>query len=459
LPDQLIAQLLKGGEMKKIVLLSLVALGVIALACAPAPTPAPTAAPPTVAPKPTEVVAAKPTDAPKPTTAPTVAPATKVKLTLWYALSGNAGKVFEALVKKFNDTHPNTQVDVIFQGSYADIAQKLTAAVTAKTLPDVAQMGGAPTMADSGVIVPIGDLVGKADLDDIHPGFWDYNKMGNKIISMPFNNSVPVLYYNKDLFTAAGLDPNKPPTNWDELLKAAQALTKPGQWGFNTDTNTHWYLSAMIMQNGGKILSDDGKKVVYNSAEGIEALQFWGDLVTKHRVMPPNQHGQAGADFTAGKLGMIMRSSASLGSIQSEVKFNVGVAPLPCRKVCSEPLGGASILIFKSTPEKQKAAWEFTQWMTNAENTVDLFVQLGYLPLRKSVADNAALKAYIQKSPNAQALVDATKYASAIPLFNELGNSDEQLRKAVEKVELGSASAKDALDAAATLINKNLAGQ
>ena len=80
------------------------------------------------------------------------------------------------------------------------------------------------------------------------------------------------------------------------------------------------------MQNGGKILSDDGKKVVYNSAEGIEALQFWGDLVTKHRVMPPNQHGQAGADFTAGKLGMIMRSSASLGSIQSEVKFNVGVA-------------------------------------------------------------------------------------------------------------------------------------
>ncbi|MBM3128983.1 MAG: ABC transporter substrate-binding protein [Chloroflexi bacterium] len=450
--------------MKKLVLLSLVALGVIALACAPAPTPAPTAAPPTVAPKPTDAVAAKPTDAPKPatapapTTAPTSAPpAAKVKLTLWYALSGNPGKVFEALVKKFNDTQSNIQVDVIFQGSYADIAQKLTAAMTAKTLPDVAQMGGAPTMADSGVIVPIGDLVGKADLDDIYPGFWDYNKMGNKIISMPFNHSVPVLYYNKDLFAAAGLDPNKPPTNWDELLKTAQALTKPGQWGFNTHTDTHWYLSAMIMQNGGKILSDDGKKVVYNSAEGIEALQFWGDLVTKHKVMPPNQHAQAGADFVAGKLGMIMRSSASLGAITTEAKFKVGVAPLPCKKTCSEPLGGASILIFKSTPEKQKAAWEFTQWMTNGENTVDLFIQLGYLPLRKSVADNTALKAYIQKSPNAQALVDATKYASAIPLFNELGNSDEQLRKAVEKIELGTASAKDALDAAATVINKNLA--
>lgn len=452
--------------MKKLVLLSFVALGVIALACAPAPTPAPTAAPPTAAPKTTEVPAAKPTEAPKPTTAPapTVAPATappaaKVKLTLWYALSGASGKVFEATVQKFNDTNPNIQVTAIFQGSYADIAQKLTAAVTAKTLPDVAQMGGAPTMADSGVIIPIGDLVSKADLDDIYPGFWDYNKMGNKIISMPFNHSVPVLYYNKDLFAAAGLDPNKPPTTWDELVTAAKALTKPGQWGLNTHTDTHWYLSAMIMQNGGKILSDDGKKVVYNSPEGIEALQFWGDLVTKYKVMPPNQHAQAGADFVSGKLAMIMRSSAALGSISAEAKFNVGAAPLPCKKICSEPLGGASILIFKSTPEKQKAAWEFTQWLTAPQNTVDLFIRLGYLPLRKSVVDNATLKAYIQKSPNAQALVDATKYASAIPLFSELGNSDGQLRKAIEKVELGAASPKDALDAAAAVINKNLAGQ
>ena len=456
--------------MKKFVLVSLVVLGAIAIACAPAPTPAPTPAPPTAAPKatdvpaakPTEAATAKPTEAPKPTVAPTAAPTAvpqKVKLTFWYALSGNAGKVIEAMVAKFNQTYPNTQVDVIFQGSYADIAQKLTAAITAKTVPDVAQMGGAPTLAESGAIVPISDLVGKADLDDIYPGFWDYNKFGGKIISMPYNNSIPVLYYNKDLFTAAGLDPNKPPTTWDELLTAAQALTKPGQWGFNTHTDTHWYLSAMILQNGGKILSDDGKKVVYNSAEGVEALQFWGDLVTKHKVMPSNQHAQAAADFTSGKLGMIMRSSSVLATVEKDAKFKVGVAPLPCKKTCSEPLGGASMLIFKTTPEKQKVAWEFVQWMTNAENTVSLFVQTGYVPLRKSVSDAPALKDYIKSSPNAQMLVDALKYSSAIPVFSELGNSDEQLRKAVEKVELGSGSAKDAMDAAATLINKNLAGQ
>lgn len=432
--------------MKKLALISLIVLLAMTAACAPAPAPTP---------------------APAATAVPTSAPAAaKVKLSFWYALSGASGKAVEALVAKFNQSHPNTQVDVVFQGSYADIAQKLTAAATAKTLPDVAQMGGAPTMAESGVIVPVGDLVGKEDLADIYPGFWDYNKFGNKIISMPFNNSMPILYYNKDLFTAAGLDPNKPPSTWDELVTAAKALTKDTngdgkieQWGLNTDASTHWHLSAMILQNGGKILSDDGKKVVYNSPEGVEALQFWGNLVNKEKVMPSNQHAQANADFTAGKLGMEFRSSASLASVQNDAKFKVGIAPLPCKKSCSEPLGGASLLIFKTTPEKQKAAWEFVQWMTNAENTVDLFIQTGYVPLRKSVSDAAALKDYYAKSPNAKVLVDAAKYASAIPVFSELGNSDEQLRKAIERVELASASAKDALDAAAALINKNLAGQ
>ncbi len=277
-------------------------------------------------------------------------------------------------------------------------------------------------------------------------------------------NSVPVLAYNKDLFTAAGLDPNKPPTTWDDLLKAAVALTKDtnndgkiDQWGFNTMTDTHWYLSAMIMQNGGKILSDDGKKVVYNSPEGIEALQFWGDLATKHKVMPPNQHAQARTDFMAGKLGMLMQSSAQLAAAEKDAKFKVGVAGLPCKKVCSVPIGGASFLIFKTAPEKQKAAWGFVKWMTNTENAVKLFVQTGYVPIRKSVADVAALKDYYKQSPNAETIVKQLQYASAIPVFSELGNSDEQLRKAVEKIELGTASARDAMDAAAALINKNLA--
>jgi sn-glycerol 3-phosphate transport system substrate-binding protein len=175
--------------------------------------------------------------------------------------------------------------------------------------------------------------------------------------------------------------------------------------------------------------------------------------------MPPNQHDTASADFTAGKVGMLFRSSASLASITSGAKFEVGVTLMPCKKSCSEPLGGASMVIFKTTAEKQKAAWEFVQWMTNGENTVDLFIKTGYIPLRKSVGDVPALKDFIAKSPNAKAIVDTLQYASAIPVFGELGNSDDQLRQAIQKVELGTAAPKDALDAAAATINKAMAGQ
>ncbi len=211
------------------------------------------------------------------------------------------------------------------------------------------------------------------------------------------------------------------------------------------------------MQNGGKILSDDGKKVLYNGAEGVEALKFWGDLVKVNKVMPPNQHATARADFMAGKLGMLMQSSAQLAAAEKDAKFKVGVAGLPCKKVCSVPIGGASLIVFKTTAAKQKLAWDFVQWMTNAENTVDLFVQTGYVPIRKSVEGAAALKEYYAKSPNAEAIIKQLQYASTIPVFMELGNSDEQLRKAVEKVELGQGTAQEAMDAAAKLINTNLA--
>ena len=429
----------------------------------PAATQAPVAPKPAATAQPAATVAAPAATAAAP--APTVVvPPGAVKITFWYALAGAQGKVVEAMVDKYNKSQSAVAVEVIFQGSYADIAQKLTAGIAAKSVPDVAQMGGAPTMGDSGAVINMADLVSAADKADIFDGFWEYNKYKGQIVSMPFNNSVPLLYYNVDLFKAAGLDPAKPPTTWDELVTAAKALTKdtngdgkPDQWGFNTHTDTHWYFSAMLMQNGGKVLSDDGKKVVYNGPEALEALQFWGDLVNKHKVMPANQHAQAAPDFLAGKLGMIMRSSSTLTTLERDAKFKLGVTGLPCKKVCSVPIGGASLLVFKTTAEKQKAAADFVKWMTSPANSVDLFLQTGYVPIRKSVSNEPALKDYMAKSPNAEMLVKQLQYASAIPLFSELGNSDEQLRKAIEKIELGVGTAQEALNTAADVINKALA--
>lgn len=96
--------------------------------------------------------------------------------------------------------------------------------------------------------------------------------------------------------------------------------------------------------------------------------------------------------------------------------------------------------------------------MTNADNSLNLFIQTNYVPIRKSVAGLPAEKDFIAKSPNSEVLIKQLEFASAIPILSELGNSDKQLRKAVEKMELGSGTAKDALDVAASIINKALGG-
>ena len=128
-------------------------------------------------------------------------------------------------------------------------------------------------------------------------------------------------------------------------------------------------------------------------------------------------------------------------------------------KACSSPIGGASLLLFKGAADKQKAAWDFAQWMTSPANSVDLFIKTGYVPIRKSVSNEAALKDYVAKSPNAAALIAGMPNASSIPIFAELGNNDEQMRKAIEKIELGGTDYQGALNTAAETINKAMSGQ
>lgn len=225
-----------------------------------------------------------------------------IKLNFWYSLGGNSGKVVQNLVGKFNETHKTIQVEGVYCGGYAEIFQKVSAALAAKTLPDVAQIGGAPLLATTGAIVKLQDVISKDktfDKSDIWDVFWEYNSFEDEIWTMPFNNSTPVLYYNKDMFQAAGLDPEKPPKTWEELILMAKALTKDtnndgriDQWGFNTHSDTHWYLTAMILQNGGKIVDNKATKILFDGPEGVQALQLWSDLVHVHKVMP------AGATWT-----------------------------------------------------------------------------------------------------------------------------------------------------------------
>lgn len=383
-----------------------------------------------------------------------------VTLDFWYALGGDAGAAVEELVTRFNDSQDGITVVATYQGDYNTAMAKIYSAIAGDTLPNIVQAGGAPLLGTSGAILPISGFTQSDpsfDLAAIRPAFLEYNTAGGTLWSLPFNNSVPILYYNKDLFTAAGLDPEDPPETIEELLTAAQALTSapdasglPTQWGLNTRNDTHWFLSTLILENGGQIVAADESQVLYNSPQAVEMLTLWGEWVNTYHVMPANQHEEALSDFLAGKVAMLIGSTSAVTTIQSQAPFAVGTAMYPTvdgnRQV---PLGGGSLAIFRNDDARLTAAsWEFAKFMISRESSLFLTSQTGYIPIYGDALDWPEIQTLISETPTRRAAIDSLPYAVSIPVFSALGNSDLALRAAVQKVELGAATPQEALDEA-----------
>jgi sn-glycerol 3-phosphate transport system substrate-binding protein len=392
-----------------------------------------------------------------------------VTLEFWYSLSGDSGKAVEYLVDQFNKSQANVTVVPTFQGDYATTQAKLYSAIAGGTLPNVAQVGGAALLGTSGAILPISQFLSGdngMDISNIYQAFLDYNTAGGTLWSMPFNNSVPVMYYNKDLFTAAGLDPENPPKTFTDLVADAQKLTvtpsgssTPTQWGFNTRDDNQWYLSTLILENGGKIVSDDETQVLYNSPEAVAMLSLWSDLVNKYKVMPPNQHSEAQSDFLAGKLGIFLSSSASIGSIVQSAPFKVGVAMIPAVGDLGQklPVGGGSLVIFTNSNQAiVDASWTFTKYMVSHDSMVYLATHTGYLPIYKDAQQWPEITSYLAQHPENSAAIQSLSYVVVIPEFSALGDSDSALRTAMQQVELGAAAPQAAMDQAKATVDNSI---
>jgi sn-glycerol 3-phosphate transport system substrate-binding protein len=391
-----------------------------------------------------------------------------VTLDFWYALSGDSGKAVEELVNRFNASQTDIAVVATYQGDYTSAMAKVYSSIAGGSLPNVVQVGGAPLLGSSDVLVPITDFTStdtSFDLNQILPAFLDYNSADGKIWSMPFNNSLPVMYYNKDLFVAAGLDPESPPKNLDELLAAAKKLTldpdntgTPSQWGLNFRDDNQWYLSTLFLENGAEIISTDQSQVLYNKPEAVAMLQQWADWATKEKVMPINQHAEAQSDFLAGKLGIYIGSSALVTGLKSGASFNMGTAMFPAvGTVHKAPIGGGSLAIFKNNDARLiKASWEFVKFMVSKESEVYLATQTGYIPVYKDALTWPEITTLMEKDPIRKAAIEELQYATAIPAFSALGESDLALRQAIQKVELGAATPQQALDDAVKSVNQSI---
>lgn len=395
-----------------------------------------------------------------------IADDTPTKLTLWHAYGGSFGEEFETLIEDFNATHPDIVVEPSYGGSLYTMRDKLLTAIAGDAAPDVAQIDQfwSSELADAGAIIRMQDRI-EADPDidqsDILDKAWETATYRDEIWSMPFSLSNIALYYNKALFEEAGLDPAAPPETWDELVEVGKTLTqdtngdgKLDQWGLwfplQINRGNVYYWFAFLWQAGGQIFDEGYTRAEFNGPAGIEALQFWNDLVHEHEIVPlaPPEQG-----FETGQVAMTFASTARLNRyIAALGSETLGMAAMPHHVERATGIGGANLAIL-STAQDEQAAWEFVKWMSSPETNLRWSMQTGYLPLRQSVIESEAYQAYLQEEPRAQTILDQMPYAVVRPNIPAYAPASREVGLAIEDVLFNSADPQSALDNAAAKAN------
>lgn len=335
----------------------------------------------------------------------------QTKVEFWHAFSGNNGTAVDELARMFNDSQSDFELVPVYTGNYTEGTQKLTAAIAGNTAPglvmlEVTRYG---LFADRGALEPLApyiDATGAEWLAQIRPFALEASKYLGESFVVPFNVSTPVMYYNKDLFRAAGLDPEMPPATWDALLAAAQTLTlRDGetvtQWGVNTPPQ--WGRWAMTNQAGGGWIDPADNAVLIDLPASVRAYQTAADWVNVHKVASLEaalDESTAGDYFMQGRTAIDITSTGSLTRRLNDVSFELGVAPLPCDAVCAAPIGGATLgIVAAADPAVKQGAWEFIEFVTTPENNGLIFARTGYLPIIKGAIDTPVAQEAIAANP------------------------------------------------------------
>lgn len=333
------------------------------------------------------------------------------------AVGGPIAKSIDGFAADFMKANPGIKVNPIYAGTYQETIVKALTAHKSGTPPVTSVLLSTDmfTLIDEDAIVPIDNFV-KTDedrkwLEGFYPAFMMNSRTGGKTWGVPFQRSTVVMYYNKDLFKEAGLDPNKPPQTWAELKAAATRLTKKDtsgkvtQWGVQIPSSgfPYWLFQTLTTTNDAILANEAGTQVKFDDPRVIEALQFWVDLA-KAGVHPPGvvEWGTTPKDFFEKKVAMMYTTTGNLTNVKNNAKFDFGVAMIPGNKRKGSPTGGGNFYIFrKSTPAQQEAAFKFIKWITQPERAAEWSMDTGYVAVSPAAYGTDTLRKYGRDFPAA----------------------------------------------------------
>ena len=363
-----------------------------------------------------------------------------VEVSFFYpvAVGGPITKIIDSYAADFEKENPGIKLKPIYSGSYQESIAKALTSMKSGDPPVMSILLSTDmyTLVDEEAIVPFDELLktpeDRAWLKGFYPGFMENSQTGGKTWGIPFQRSTIVLYWNKEMFKEAGLDPNRPPATWKEQLEYAQKLTKRDasgkvtQWGLQIPSSgfPYWLFQALAIQNGVNLMNAAGTQTYYDRPEVIQALAYWVDLARKHRVHPEGivEWGTTPRDFFERKMAMLWTTTGNLTNVKNNAKFDFGVAMLPAGKQRGSPTGGGNFYIFKqSTPAQREAAMKFIKWVTQPERAAQWGIDTGYVAVSPAAFETPVMKKYVSEFPAAAVARDQLPFAKA-----ELSTHDNQ---------------------------------
>ena len=386
------------------------------------------------------------------------AAAEQTKLTMYYpiAVGGALTEVVDGMIEGFEAENPDIDVEAIYAGNYDDTRIRALSAINSGDAPQLSVLFSidAYDLIEQDLIVPFDDVVkgeeGQKWLNSFYPALMKNGQIDGKTWGIPFQRSTIVMYYNKDMFKEAGLDPNAPPKTWEELVTDAKALTKDGRWGLMVPSTgyPYWMFQCFAIQNGKELMNAEGTETYFTDPKVVEALEFWRGLATDAKVMPEGtvEWGTLRQAFLQGQTAMMWHTTGNLSAVKKDATFDFGVAMLPANVQPGSPTGGGNFYLFKGSDEaEQQAALKLVQYMTAPDRAAEWSIATGYVGVSPASYETEALKTYTKDFP--AALVARDQLEVAIPEFStyETARVREALNNAIQATLTGSKSAEEAL--------------
>lgn len=384
------------------------------------------------------------------------------EIEFWYGLGGNQAELMEQIISSYNSSQDKVHVIGVQQSSYSETAKAIQAAVAAQEVPATVLCSHPDlrTLSRKGVMEPL-DSYMEADEDfnpdDILDSFMDYciNDEGQTMF-LPVWGTTQVVYYRTDLFEQAGIDPDWAFESWNNLAEACRQMTvKDGDevtfYGFEPMSGADCLVD-MAYSNGADIISEDGKTIVFDSPEFVEALESARQWINEEKIMGIHYGGdgweywyQTIDDVMEGRAGGYVGSSgdqADLDFTKIAAHVQPGFNDNPPRPYADPIVIG---LLSLASQEQKNAGFDWLTYL-NTTGTVEFSINTGYVPVRQSVQENEKYQAYAEENPQALVILDQVANYARMKFIDPTGGKiDTALGDACDLIEMENVPAEEAL--------------